>query len=109
MAKNIFEINEANFEQEVKSADSLCLVDFWAPWCGPCQMIAPALENIANAQQGKIKVCKVNIDDNHKLATDLGIMSIPTMILFKGGNEQERIVGALGESELTKRIENHLV
>jgi len=109
MAENIFEINEANFEAEVKSAEGLCLVDFWAPWCGPCQMIAPALESIANTQQGKVKVCKVNIDDNNKLATDLGIMSIPTMILFQGGKEQDRIVGALGESELTKRIEKYLV
>jgi len=109
MAENIFEINEVNFEAEVKSTEGLCLVDFWAPWCGPCQMIAPALENIANTQQGKVKVCKVNIDDNNKLATDLGIMSIPTMILFQGGKEQDRIVGALGESELTKRIEKYLV
>jgi len=109
MAKNILEANEVNFEHEVKKSEVVCLVDFWAPWCGPCQMIAPALESIANAQQGKLKVCKVNIDDNHKLATDLGIMSIPTMILFKGGKEQERIVGALGESELTKRIEKYIV
>ena len=109
MAENIFEINEANFEPEVKDAGGLCLVDFWAPWCGPCQMIAPALENIANAQQGKLKVCKVNIDDNQKLATELGVMSIPTLVLFKDGNEQERIVGALGEAELTKRIEKYFV
>ncbi len=109
MSENIFEINETNFEQEVKKTIGLCLIDFWAPWCAPCKMIAPALENIANAQQGKIKVCKVDIDDNHKLATELGIMSIPTLILFKDGNEQERIVGALGEAELTKRIEKHFV
>ena len=109
MVENIFKISEANFELEIKSVEGLCLVDFWAPWCGPCHMVAPALENIAKAQQGKIKVCKVNIDDSNRLATDLGIMSIPTMILFKGGNEQERIVGALGEAELTKRIEKYLV
>ena len=72
-------------------------------------MIAPALESIANAQQGKLKVCKVNIDDNQKLAAELGVMSIPTLVLFKDGNEQERIVGALGEAELTKRIEKYLV
>ncbi len=109
MSENIFEINEANFKLEVKDANGLCLVDFWASWCGPCQMIGPVLENIADAQQGKIKVCKVNIDDNHRLAAELGIMSIPTMILFKDGTEQERIVGALGEAELTKRIEKYFV
>ncbi len=109
MSENIFEINEDNFKLEVKDADGLSLVDFWAPWCGPCQMIGPVLENIADTQQGRIKVCKVNIDNNHKLATELGIMSIPTMILFKDGDEQERIVGALGEAELTKRIEKYFV
>ncbi|MDP8297051.1 MAG: thioredoxin [Candidatus Orphnella occulta] len=109
MPENIFEINEVNFKSEVKDVSGPCLVDFWAPWCGPCQMIAPALESIANAQQGKLKVCKVNIDDNQKLAAELGVMSIPTLVLFKDGNEQERIVGALGEAELTKRIEKYLV
>lgn len=109
MPENIFEINETDFEHEVKNANGLCLVDFWAPWCGPCQMVGPVLVNIAGTQQGKIKVCKINIDDNHKLAAELGIMSIPTIILFKDGNEQERIVGALGEAELTKRIEKYFV
>ncbi len=109
MSENIYEVNEDNFEQEVKNADSLTLVDCWAPWCGPCLTVAPVLENIAETLKGKLKVCKVNIDNNHKLASELGIMSIPTMILFKSGNELDRIVGALSESELVRRIEEHLV
>jgi len=108
MAENIIEINDDNFAKEVKEANGLILLDCWAPWCGPCQMVAPVLENIARKLKGKLKICKMDIDNNHKLATELGIMSIPTLILFKSGNEQERIVGALSEAELTRRIDKHL-
>lgn len=108
MAENIIEINENNFEQEVKEAGGLVLLDCWAPWCGPCLMIAPVLENIAKALKDKVKVCKMDVDNNHKLATEFGIMSIPTLIVFKSGNEQERIVGALSEAELRRRIDKHL-
>ena len=108
MSEFITEVTEATFDQKVKQQPGFVLVDFWASWCGPCIMIAPTLEAMAEKLQGKIKIAKVNIDDNHKIASDLGIMSIPTLVLFKDGNEIERIVGALGESELTKKVESHI-
>lgn len=108
MAKDITEISADTFEDEVKGAKGTVLVDFWAPWCGPCQMVAPALEAIAKELKEDLKVCKLNIDDNHKIASDLGIMSIPTLIIFKNGEEQDRIVGTLGEAELKKRIKVHI-
>lgn len=108
MAENVREIKESEFENFVKKASGLMLVDFWASWCGPCQATGPALDAIAEKMQGKIKIYKINIDENHKLASDLGVMSIPTMIIFRDGAEKDRIVGALGEHEITKRIEQHL-
>ena len=108
MSKNIAEINEANFESEVIKADGAVLVDFWASWCAPCLMLAPTLEKIAESLADSLKVGKVNVDENHAIASQFGIMSIPTLILFKDGKEQARIVGALGEAELTKRIKEHL-
>jgi thioredoxin 1 len=109
MTDNAREITEAEFEGSVKNANGLIMVDFWAPWCGPCQMTGPVIETVAGNMKDKVKIFKINIDDNHKLASELGIMSIPTMAIFKDGIEKERIVGALGEAELTKRIEAHLV
>jgi thioredoxin 1 len=109
MTENVREITEAEFEGSVKNANGLIMVDFWAPWCGPCQMTGPVIETVAGNMKDKVKIFKINIDDNHKLASELGIMSIPTMAIFKDGIEKERIVGALGEAELTKRIEAHLV
>ena len=108
MAEYVVEIKESEFDGVVKNAQGLVMVDFWAPWCGPCQMSAPALEAAAEKMQGKAKIYKINIDDNHKLASELGIMSIPTMIIFKDGKELDRIVGALGESEIIKRIEKYI-
>jgi thioredoxin 1 len=109
MSKNIIEINETGFDSEVKNEQGVAvLVDFWASWCGPCAMVAPVLEKIADKNTGRLKICKVNVDSNHKLASEFGIMSIPTMILFKNGKEQERIVGALGEAELTRRLAKHI-
>ena len=108
MAEHVMEIKESEFEKTVKQSSGLVMVDFWASWCGPCQATAPTLDRVAEKMLGKIKIYKVNIDENHKLASDLGVMSIPTMIIFKDGEEKDRIVGALGESEITKRIESHI-
>ncbi len=108
MADNVMVLNETDFESEIKKSQGWTMVDFWASWCAPCQMTAPALESAAEKLKGKIKIYKISIDDNHKLASDLGVMSVPTMIIFKDGNEQDRIVGALGEAEIINRIEKHL-
>ncbi|NQT95477.1 MAG: thioredoxin [Candidatus Omnitrophica bacterium] len=108
MSQNILELSDSTFDQEVKKAAGAVLVDFWAPWCGPCQMVGPMVEKIAVELGEKIKVCKVNIDDNQKTASELGIMSIPTLVVFKDGAEKERIVGALGESELKEKIGQHV-
>ena len=108
MSKNIVELNEGNFESEVIKADSAVLVDFWASWCAPCLMLAPTLEKVAEDLSSSLKVGKLNVDENHTIASQFGIMSIPTLILFKDGKELNRIVGALGEAELTRRIKEHL-
>jgi thioredoxin 1 len=108
MADNVIEINESEFDSKVKKSPGVVMVDFWAAWCAPCQITAPVLEEAAGKLKGKVSIYKINIDDNHKLASDLGIMSIPTMIIFKGGNEKDRIVGALSGPDIIKKIEAQL-
>ena len=108
MSKNIIELSDNTFKDEVEKGEGPVLVDFWAPWCAPCSAVAPVLEKIAEAFSGKLKVCKLNIDDNQEATSRLGVMSIPTLIIFKDGEEVERIVGALGEEELTRRIKEKI-
>ena len=101
---NIRETNDSDFESEVLKADIPVLVDFWAPWCGPCKAIAPILEQISDEQGDKIKIVKVNVDDNQKYAVDFGIKSIPTLLIFNKGELKNQIIGAIPKAEIEKLI-----
>jgi len=94
LAGKVIELNDGNFEQEVLKSDLPTLVDFWAPWCGPCQMMGPVIEEAAAEWEGKIKVCKLNVDESMQVARRYEIQSIPTMILFQKGEPAKKIVGA---------------
>jgi thioredoxin 1 len=100
-----FEFTDANFESEVLKSSTPVLVDFWAPWCGPCKMVAPIVAEISTEYDGKLKVGKVNTDDNQNVAAQYGIMSIPTLMIFKGGKEVARIIGAQPKQALTGKID----
>ena len=105
MAGALVEFSEGNFEQEVTKSSVPVLVDMWAAWCGPCRIIAPVVEELAGKYQGKMKMGKLNVDDYPALAGQFRIMNIPTLLLFKGGSEVDRIVGVVPKEELTRRIE----
>ena len=102
-------VNDSSFKQEVLESDIPVLVDFWAPWCAPCHMVAPAVEEIAREYQGKIKVCKVNVDEASRTAANYGIMSIPTLSIFKSGQVMEQIVGAGSKAALEEKIKPYIV
>jgi thioredoxin 1 len=102
------EINETNFEKEVLSSDKPVLVDFWAPWCGPCKMLSPVIEEIASEYNGKAKVFKVNTDENMSLSTKFQITSIPCLILFKNGEVLNKIVGFRSKGDIEKLINSAL-
>jgi len=101
-------LSDATFEQEVIESDQPVLVDYWAEWCGPCKMIAPILDEIAGEYNGKLKVAKLNIDDNPETPPKYGIRGIPTLMLFKGGNVEATKVGAVSKSQLTAFLDSNL-
>ncbi len=108
MSERITNLTDASFDEHVKASEVPVLVDFWAEWCGPCKMIAPVLEEIAEEQAGKVEVVKLNIDDNLGVAGRFDVMSIPTLILFKDGEPAMRIVGAKGKGQLLQELSAHL-
>lgn len=101
-------INEQNFEQEVVNSDIPVLLDFWAPWCGPCKMLLPVIDEIAKEYDGKIKVGKVNTDENMSLSSQFQITSIPCLIIFKGGKAINKMVGFRPKNDIMKEIDNVL-
>lgn len=107
-ASNIVTLTDANFEEEVLSATAPVLVDFWAAWCSPCRMIAPIVDELAQEYAGKVKVAKLNVDEYPKIPADYGIMSIPTLILFKNGEVITRTVGYQSKEKLARVLENNL-
>ncbi len=104
----LLHLTDNNFKQEVLESDLPVLVDFWATWCGPCKMIAPLIDELAREYQGRIKIGKLNVDENSQIATRYGIMSIPTLIFFKKGKVLEQVVGALNKTELKRKIEESI-
>ena len=108
MAGNVIDLTDATFDDTVHNSDVPVLVDFWAPWCGPCKMLTPLIEEIANDYQDKAKVCKLNTDEARDSAVEFGINAIPTTILFKNGQVQKKWVGLTSKKELTKAIDELL-
>ncbi|WP_421868609.1 thioredoxin TrxA [Motiliproteus sp.] len=108
MSDNIINVTDASFEEEVLKAEGAVLVDYWAEWCGPCKMIAPVLEEVASDYGDRLKICKLNIDENSETPPKFGIRGIPTLMLFKGGNVEATKVGALSKSQLTAFLDSNI-
>lgn len=107
MSKELI-FSDANFQEEVLDADVPVLVDFWAPWCGPCRMMTPIVEELADDYEGKAKIGKLNTDENPKTAGQFGVISIPTIILFRDGKPQDQIIGAVSKDVVSKKIDGIL-
>lgn len=101
-------VKDADFQKEVIQSELPVIVDFWATWCGPCRMIAPIVHELAEEYNGKLKVCKVDVDNNQQTAMQYGIRSIPTVLVFKGGKVVDTIIGAVPKNQFVDRLKNHL-
>jgi thioredoxin 1 len=108
MAAHLIEVTDANFRQEVLESPIPVLIDFWAEWCAPCRVLAPTVETIAKEYQGKIKVAKMNVDDSPNTPSLYAIRGIPTLILFKNGEEKDRIIGVTSKENIARMIDAHL-
>lgn len=102
------EVTDTTFKDEVLESDLPVLVDFWAPWCGPCRMVAPVVEEIAQQYEGQVKVVKLNTDENPNIASQYGIRSIPTLMIFKGGQRVDMVVGAVPKTTLADTLKKYL-
>lgn len=107
-AEKIVQVSDADFDQQVINGQGLTIVDFWAEWCAPCRMIAPVLEELAHEYAGKMTIAKLNVDENPKTAARFGIRSIPTLLLFKGGERVDQIMGAVPRGVIVSKIGPHL-
>ena len=108
MGNNVIELTDKNFDKEVLSCDVPVLVDFWAPWCGPCRMLSPIIDELADEFAGKVKVTKVNVDENSETSVEYQIRTIPTILIFKDGYIVESIQGAQPKSEFKKYLNKHI-
>ena len=107
MSTNVSPVGALDFEREVVQSDKLVIVDFWAEWCGPCKAIAPLLDEIVKELDGKVKIVKVNVDEEQQLAQQYGIYNIPTLLFFKGGTVREQVVGTAAKKVLVEKINAH--
>jgi thioredoxin 1 len=108
MAANVAEFTDEGFQSDVISSQEPVLVDFWAPWCGPCKMLGPTIEELATTYAGRVRVGKVNIDDNQQVAGEYGVSAIPTVMIFKNGEVVDRFTGVTPKSKLSAALESHL-
>ncbi|MEE8109984.1 MAG: thioredoxin [bacterium] len=108
MSENVLEFKDDEFDSQVINANTPTMVDFWADWCAPCKMMAPAVEQLASEYAGRLRVGKLNVDENPKTATRFGIRGIPTLLIFKGGDVVEQIVGVRSKKDLQKLIDQNL-